>query len=82
MSRQGLMRERHSQMLLNIKFRPIWQLRAVRDGRDPPDCPGLTYPVYRWDDVFWKKNGPWVCERVGCRCSVRPYAPDEEPMKL
>lgn len=72
------MRERRAQMLLNIAYRPLWQLRAVRDGRDPPKCPGLNYPVYQWDDPFWATNGPWVCKRAGCRCAIRAYRLDEE----
>ena len=80
--RRALMRERQQQMLLNTDYRPLWQLRAVCDGRDPKGCPGLTCPVYRWDDPFWKKNGPWVCRKKDCRCSVRPYRLDEIPMQL
>lgn len=78
--RRALMKERRAQMLLNTFYRPLWQLRACCDGRDPPSCPGLAYPVYRWDDPFWQKNGPWVCRRQGCRCAVRAYRLDETPM--
>ena len=79
--RQALMRERRDQMLLNVNQRPVWQLRAVLDGRDPPECPGISYPVFKWNDPFWVRNGPWVCRRKNCRCSVRPYRADEDPAR-
>jgi hypothetical protein len=79
-ARHTLMRERRDQMLQSKETRPLWQLRAVRDGRDPPSCPGLAYPVLRWDDPFWKTNGPWICQRKNCRCSIRAYGLDETPM--
>lgn len=81
MSRRELMIERKEQMLQSVDTRPVWQLRAVRDGRDPLSCPGLTYPVYKWSDPFWDSNGPWVCQQKNCRCSVRNYRADEKPMK-
>jgi hypothetical protein len=80
-TRRAVMLERRDQMLLNIERRPLWQLRAVRDGRDPVDCPGLTCPVLKWDDPFWDAQGPWVCKRADCRCSVRAYGPNEAPMQ-
>lgn len=78
--RRQLMRERREQMLLNIKYRPLWQLRAISPG-DLKNCPGKSFPVYRWDDLFWQKNGPWVCRKAVCKCSVRAYRLDDEPMK-
>jgi len=80
--RRALMRERREQMLLSKERRPIWQLRAVGDGRDPKGCPGNGFPAYRWDDPFWAKNGPWACRRSECRCSVRAYQEDEEIMTM
>lgn len=79
--RQAMMRERRDQMLLNVNQRPVWQLRAVLDGRDPRECAGINYPVFKWDDPFWVRNGPWVCRRENCRCSVRAYRVDEDPAK-
>jgi hypothetical protein len=79
-ARQVIMLERRDQMLLNVVRRPLWQLRAVRDGRDPLDCPGLTYPVFQWNDSFWDTQGPWTCKRPDCRCSVRAYGLEETPI--
>lgn len=78
--RRALMRERREQMLLNTDNRPLWQLRAAGNGRDPKACSGIAFPVYRWDDPFWRKNGPWVCRKKGCLCYVRAYRLDETPM--
>jgi hypothetical protein len=79
-TRHAIMLERRDQMLRNVARRPLWQLRAVRDGRDPEGCPGLTYPVLPWDDSFWDTQGPWICRRPDCRCSVRAYGLEEIPM--
>jgi Phage Mu protein F like protein len=75
--RQVMFTDSLAQLMGNVSARPIWQLRAVCDGRDPEECEKLDGQTARYDDQFWLTNGPTQCEKVYCRCSIRAYSPGE-----